>query len=276
MISIRSRGAGPFGWALAFATILHLGLILGIAIEPPDMRPSEAGRETLEILLVRASEPSPEPPSASALAQIDHLGAGGDAAADAEAPLLDPAGAIDTPIEVGIEAPPEPLLAEPPTPEPPIEARPDPIDVARILDSRGAEIARLTERARERSSAYANRPRRKAISASTTEYKYASYLDDWRRKVEQIGNLNYPEVAKQRQLYGNLILHVAVRADGQVETIRVLRSSGFTELDEAAVRIVELAAPFAPFPPEIRAETDVLDITRTWQFLHGHRLGWGQ
>ncbi|MEY6431470.1 TonB family protein [Thioalkalicoccus limnaeus] len=271
-----TRGAGPFGWALALATALHLGLILGIAIQPPDVRPSEGGRETLEILLVRAAEPSPEPPSASALAQIDHLGAGGDAAADAEVPVSDPEGAIDTSVEVEFEAPPEPLFEDPPILEPPIETRPAPIDVARIFDSRGAEIARLTERARERSNAYANRPRRKAISASTTEYKYASYLDDWRRKVEQIGNLNYPEVAKQRQLYGNLILHVAVRADGQVETIRVLRSSGFAELDEAAVRIVELAAPFAPFPPAIRAETDVLDITRTWQFLHGHRLGWGQ
>ncbi len=75
-------------------------------------------------------------------------------------------------------------------------------------------------------------------------------------------------------MYGNLILHVAVRADGSIEHVRVLRSSGFEVLDEAAVKIVELAAPFAPFPPDIRAETDVLDITRTWQFLSNNRLGW--
>jgi protein TonB len=75
-------------------------------------------------------------------------------------------------------------------------------------------------------------------------------------------------------MYGNLILHVAVRADGNIERVRVLRSSGFDLLDEAAVKIVELAAPYAPFPPDIRAEADVLDITRTWQFLSSNRLGW--
>ena len=92
--------------------------------------------------------------------------------------------------------------------------------------------------------------------------------------LERIGNLNYPEEAKRHKLYGTLILHVAVRADGSVERIRVLRSSGFDVLDQAAVSIVELAAPFAPLPPDIKAETDILDITRTWQFLRSNRLGW--
>ena len=93
--------------------------------------------------------------------------------------------------------------------------------------------------------------------------------------MEQIGNLNYPEEARRKRLYGNLILRVAVRADGSVEQVQVLRSSGFTVLDEAAVHIVELAAPYAPFPPDIAAETDVLDITRTWQFQRNNQLGWG-
>ena len=75
-------------------------------------------------------------------------------------------------------------------------------------------------------------------------------------------------------MYGSLILHTALRADGSIERVHVLRSSGFEVLDEAAVKIVELAAPFAPFPPDIRADTDILDITRTWQFLSNNRLGW--
>ena len=87
-----------------------------------------------------------------------------------------------------------------------------------------------------------------------------------------MGNLNYPEEAKRRKLYGNLTLQVALRADGSVERVRVLRSSGFDLLDEAAVRIVELAAPFSPFPPAIRAKSDILDITRTWRFLGNNRL----
>jgi protein TonB len=92
--------------------------------------------------------------------------------------------------------------------------------------------------------------------------------------VERIGNLNYPKAAKDQHLSGSLILHVAVRADGSVESVRVVRSSGYDLLDRAAIRIVELAGPYAPFPPDIAAETDVLDIVRTWQFLRGGRLGW--
>jgi protein TonB len=99
-------------------------------------------------------------------------------------------------------------------------------------------------------------------------------MEGWRRKVERIGNLNYPREARELGLFGSLILHVAVRSDGSIEGIRVVRSSGHEVLDQAAVRIVELAAPFAPFPPNIKRETDVLDITRTWQFQRNHQLGW--
>jgi protein TonB len=145
--------------------------------------------------------------------------------------------------------------------------------VADILASRGEEIAKLSAKIAEETSAHANRPRRKSISASTQEYHYASYLEAWRRKVEAVGNLNYPEEAKRRKLYGNLILRVGVRADGSLEEVLVLRSSGSAILDDAAVRIVHLAAPFAPFPPDIHRETDLLDITRTWQFLSNNRFG---
>jgi protein TonB len=151
---------------------------------------------------------------------------------------------------------------------------PPAVSAADILASRNDEIAQLTARINAQTSAYASRARRKAISTSTREYRYASYMEAWRRKVERIGNLNYPEEAARRGLYGALILHVAVRADGSLETVRVVRSSGQQVLDEAAVRIVELAAPFAPFPADIAAETDVLDITRTWQFQRNNRLGW--
>ncbi len=163
-------------------------------------------------------------------------------------------------------------LDQQPAPQPTSAPLPPP-SIADILASRGKEIAKLNAKIEADTNAYASRPRRKAISASTQEYKYASYLEAWRRKVESIGNLNYPEEAKRRQLYGNLILRVALRADGTLEEVRVLRSSGSEVLDQAAVRIVNLAAPYAPFPPDIRKETDVLDITRTWQFLNNNRFG---
>ena len=156
----------------------------------------------------------------------------------------------------------------------PMSPRPTLVDTGRILASQGMEIARLTASLEARASNYASRVRRKSISASTREFRYASYLGAWARKVERIGNLNYPQAAKEQQLYGSLILHVAVRADGSVEGIRVVRSSGFDLLDQAAIQIVELAAPYSPFPPDIAAETDVLDIIRTWQFMRGGVLGW--
>jgi protein TonB len=151
---------------------------------------------------------------------------------------------------------------------------PPTVSAADILASRNNEIARLTARINAQTQASRSRARRKAISTSTREYRYASYMEAWRRKVERIGNLNYPSEAREQGLSGNLILHVAVRADGSLEGVRVVRSSGQEVLDQAAVRIVELAAPFAEFPADIAAETDVLDITRTWQFQRDNRLGW--
>jgi protein TonB len=177
------------------------------------------------------------------------------------------------------EPPPKPASdarVEPLPPPDPMAAQEMPVDAARILASRGEEINRLTAGLRSETAAYANRIRRKSVSASTREFRYASYLGAWARKVERIGNLNYPQAARDQRMFGSLILHVAVRSDGSVEQIRVVRSSGYDLLDEAAVRIVELAAPYAPFPPDIAAETDVLDIVRTWQFLRGGGLGWEQ
>lgn len=115
-------------------------------------------------------------------------------------------------------------------------------------------------------TALPKRPRRKFVTANTREHLYASYMRNWVAKVERVGNMNYPEAARQRNLEGSLVLSVDVLADGSIEHVRVMRSSGYELLDEAAVRIVRLAAPYAELPPDIRKETDILTITRTWQF----------
>ena len=128
-------------------------------------------------------------------------------------------------------------------------------------------IAALSAEIKRKLESRAERPRRKFISASTREYKYAAYMEAWRAKVERVGNLNYPEEARRRGLSGDLILDVALNPDGSINEIIVRRSSGHKVLDDAAVRIVKLASPFAPFPDNIRKEADILHITRTWQFL---------
>jgi protein TonB len=118
---------------------------------------------------------------------------------------------------------------------------------------------------------YQKRPRKKFIGANAAEYRFAQYEEDWRVKVERVGMLNYPPEARGK-LYGNLRLTVTIRPDGSVEAVELDRSSGLKVLDEAAFKIVRLAARYAPFPPAIRRDTDLLVITRTWFFGQGDRL----
>jgi len=118
---------------------------------------------------------------------------------------------------------------------------------------------------------YQKRPRKKFIGARAAEYRFAQYEEDWRMKVERIGSLNYPAEARGK-LYGNLRLTVTIRADGSVESIELDRSSGLKVLDAAAFRIVRMATPFAAFPADIRRDTDLLVITRTWFFGQGDKI----
>ncbi len=164
--------------------------------------------------------------------------------------------------------------AERPEPEPAPSAESAPVQTldAATLVRRSLAMASLSAEVDQRLDAYAKRPRRKWISARTREHKYAAYMEAWRSKVERVGNLNYPDEARRRRLSGNLLLDVALNADGSVNEITVRRSSGHTVLDDAAVRIVRLAAPFARFPDQIRKETDILHIQRTWRFLSSNRF----
>lgn len=137
---------------------------------------------------------------------------------------------------------------------------------------RSLEAARLEAQISRDYDTYQKRPKRKFIGARTQEYRFARYVEDWRAKVEKVGNLNYPEAAKQQKLRGHLQLTVSIRADGSVEKIEINRSSGHKVLDAAAQRIVELAAPYAPLSEDIRADTDILTITRTWIFTSADQL----
>jgi len=300
--------------ALLTALFLHLFLLLAVSFQMPQPIIQAPADETLEILILKdAGQSTTTPEPDAALSQRSRVGespqadsvVSADADPHAEVESLDeemaepePPAPLPPPPPPARVQPPEVLTAAPkPKPEhqvkPPVAPLSDPlrdplrdplndplnepgrpVDAARILASRNQEIARLTESLEARGSAYASRQRHKSISASTREYRYANYLAAWARKVEQIGNLNYPQAAKEQRLHGSLILHVGVRADGTVEQIRIVRSSGHALLDQAAIKIVQLAAPYAPFPPDIAAETDVLDIIRTWQFLRGGTVGW--
>jgi protein TonB len=144
------------------------------------------------------------------------------------------------------------------------------------LTAAALEMDRLEALIAKQTDDYQKRPKRKFIGARTKEYRYALYVDAWRQKVEKVGNLNYPEAAKDLKLYGQLQLTVSIKADGSIENIELNRSSGHKVLDEAAKHIVELAAPYAKFPDDVRKEIDILSITRTWTFTKEDNLATGE
>jgi protein TonB len=139
------------------------------------------------------------------------------------------------------------------------------------LATAALNLARLEGQIARNVEDYNKRPRKKFIGARVEEYRFAQYVEDWRQKVERIGNLNYPDAAKGR-IYGRLVMTVVIRSDGSLDRVELNRSSGQPVLDKAARRIVEMASPYAPFPKAIRRDTDIIEITRTWSFTTSDRL----
>jgi protein TonB len=281
--------APPRLWgAAALSLLLHM-LLLGTRL--PQVRPEP---ETLRALSVIIAPPSPQvrPEKATRVAQADSEG--GDRALRpsnarfARSPELPPKVAEAQQKVVNLErkvqelrqlaesgetplsAPGAEPVLEPTLPAQQPQARPS-FNRADLL-SQGSRIARLeTEIARD-AETYQKRPRRKVFGATAVGVNYARYVEDWRLKVESIGNLNYPQVARDQNLSGTLRLLVALRSDGTIERIELERSSGHRLLDEAAERIVRLGAPYAPFPEALRRDTDVLEILRTWTFSREQRM----
>ena len=132
-------------------------------------------------------------------------------------------------------------------------------------------MARLEGEINKNVDEYNKRPRKKFIGARTEEYRFAQYIENWRQKVERIGTLNYPAAARGK-LYGSLVLTVSIGHDGSLNRVDINRSSGYPVLDDAARRIVRMASPYSPFPPDIRRDTDILEITRTWYFTQGDQV----
>jgi protein TonB len=124
-----------------------------------------------------------------------------------------------------------------------------------------------TNTADERLALRGDEVRELVVAADTRKSVVAPYLDAWKRKTESVGTLNYPQAARHRGMTGNPVVEVAIRADGSLADIRIVRSSGHGEIDRAALEILRLAAPFDPFPTEVRTQYDVLRFAYEWQFL---------
>ena len=286
-MTIRAR----FGAAGVLSLLIHAFVIFGLTFVLPDLRGLKNMAPPLEVVLVNTKSPA-KPQKADALAQ-HHLDGGGntDEKQRAKSPL--PAVTQDTQTEelqvarkrlAELERQAFQLLTQTKSSSrvdqatakqaPPVESPPEAVPVvdANDLVQRSMAIARLEAQISRDWNSYQERPRRKFIGARAQEYQYARYVDDWRQKIERIGELNYPQAARDQRIYGSLVATVAIRADGSLERVQIDRSSGHKVLDEAAVRIVTMAAPYAPLPQNIARETDILHITRTWIFTRSDQF----
>ena len=265
------------------SVLIHLVIIFGVTFTMPDLSRLNRFDQPLEVTLVNSKSPN-RPAKADALAQAN-LDGGGDSEerVRAESPLPVPPEHKPAPdltmaqkrveklereakrLMTQAKKAPAPVPAPQPKPQPEA-AKPEESANAADIMARSLEIARLEARISKRWTAYQERPRRRFVGARTQEFRFARYIEDWRLKIERIGELNYPQAARDQRLYGSLVVTVSIKADGSLESVDINRSSGQRILDRAAVRIVHLAAPYAPFPPDIAKDTDILSITRTWLF----------
>ncbi|MFN3593414.1 MAG: TonB family protein [Thiobacillaceae bacterium] len=272
--------------AVLVSAILHVVVIFSMTPLGVNPRLFEPPFKPLDVILVNARTET-RPLNPEALAQVNLDGGGTvEAARQASSPL--PASPEDSIAATEAEARVKALeqqaqalidrlksdyaVAEARPEHEPKTQPPTPTSTPQDLAARSLEMARLAARIDQQWDAYQKRPRRMFVGARAVEFTFARYVEDWRLKVERIGNLNYPEAARRNKLYGSLVLTVSINADGTVESVQIDRSSGSRILDAAAVKIVEMAAPFAPFPEEMRAKVDILGITRTWTFTRSDQL----
>jgi len=135
------------------------------------------------------------------------------------------------------------------------------------VDRLSEELASLQAELDHQTSNYADGPRVRRLSAASAKKSAdAAYLLDWQQRLETVGNHYYPQASVRYGIYGSLRMLVVIQQDGSLEDIQILSSSGYAVLDEAAITIVRMAAPYSPFPPELRATADKLEIVRTWHF----------
>lgn len=272
--------------AIAVSLVVHACLLL-LRFVAPDMKLLENLTPPLEVVLVN-SKTARKPVKADALAQAN-LDGGGNTEADRRAksnlPVVSDSNEseqvsvasrhvqqLETEVQrllTQMKAEQQVATALPaPRPAENVSEGREPLDAA----ERRQQIARLEAQIAKQWEAYQKLPKRKFIGARTEEAAYAQYVDEWRQRIERVGTHNFPAEARQKGLYGTLLITVSIRADGTVEKVDIDRSSGHAILDKAARRVAQLAAPFAPFPPSIRREYDILSITRNWSFTKSDQL----
>jgi len=274
-----------FGMTFFLATIFHVMVILGVtfSISPPaDSKTSPA----LDIILVQTQSPV-EVENADYLAQISQQG-GGDADKKARPRELFSAPTLATTPGITEQSSVQQVQQQKKNEQLAMltqndaqytintEVDPSKADDSNTIDQttvdKSLQTARLAAEISNNIEEQASIERTKYLNSSTKEFAPAQYMRQWIDRVERVGNLNYPDQARRNKLSGTLILDVVINADGELMKTDLRQSSGHQILDDAAKRIVKLAAPYSAFPAKLRKETDVLHITRSWEFLNNSSL----
>jgi len=272
------------GLTLFFALALHAIVILGISFDIIDIVPEDT-MPTMEITLVHShSKDAPE--EADYLAQANQLGGGNiEEHVRPTSPLSNPYPTPEDGLaphsELAMTPPPlkksrqqtevmtaeeSPFITESKDFKRDIPTETQSVNAAQLYE-RSRQIARLRAEIQQLKQATSRTKHHTyATGINAKEYRFASYIEAWRDKVEKVGTLNYPERAIRDNINGELLLDVAINPDGSIESVRILRSSGKSIIDDAAQRIVTMAAPYPPLTKEILKDTDVLHITRVWHF----------
>jgi len=234
----------PLRAAIVASVLVHAAAIVGLGWGLPSPRQVATPHDLLEVVLVSArSALAPSRPEVLAQANLDDGGSAGQERRASSPPLAASAPSVS---------------AEP--------ARLQQVPASREAPNPLLEVARQAAHASRDIEAHQTWRRTEFVGARAAEYRFAAYVDNWRHKVERVGNLNYPAEARRQRLYGSLQMTVVVRADGEVDSVTLNRSSGHRVLDEAAMQVVQMAGPYDRFPEAIARDTDFISITRTWTF----------
>jgi protein TonB len=257
--------------AVLIASALHILLIFGVTFDA--LQPGPAVQQVEVTLLQRRDE---RPREARHIAAADQRGSGEEALRDLasveRSQLTPPAGALPA-ASGGGQRGDAALVTSPRGERRVLDKRGDRRDLDELPESE-RELARISERLAQLEASLAGEPAsrsrqprvRRIEAVSAMAAADAAYLAEWRRRVEAVGNQYYPQASLRYGIYGALRMLAIVRSSGELEDVKLLESSGYAVLDEAALRIVRLAAPYPPFPPELQQTTDKLEIVRTWQF----------
>lgn len=273
------------GMTFFLAAVFHGIVILGITFSlTPDS--NDQTTPTLEVILVQTQNPS-ETDEAEYLAQVTQQGGGNNEEQSRPRDLFTAPTLSETPgLALKTEQKQITKLQRPEqikmlhqdestfsieTED--IQTRPDQKSVLQTETSNeNLNAARLAQEISSIIEEQAKKPRVKFLNSSTREFAPARYMREWIDRVERIGNLNYPDKARREKLSGTLILDVVIDSDGKLVSIDIRKSSGHKILDDAATRIVRLAAPYSPFPEKLKEETDIIHITRSWEFKSSSEL----